>query len=61
MNALLGAAQKAMEVGGGQSFYRAAQLERCFRDVQGVRYHPIQEKTQVRLSGRHLFGLELDG
>ncbi|HEY8080066.1 MAG TPA: acyl-CoA dehydrogenase family protein [Labilithrix sp.] len=60
VNAILAAASKAMEVGGGQSFYRAAQLERCFRDVQGVRYHPIQEKTQVRLAGRHLLGLDLD-
>jgi hypothetical protein len=33
---------------------------RLFRDVQGVRYDPVQEKPATKLIGRHLLGLELD-
>jgi alkylation response protein AidB-like acyl-CoA dehydrogenase len=61
VNAVTRAAEKAMEVGGGTSFYRSTGLERCFRDIQGARYHPIQEKAQTRFTGRLLLGLDLDG
>lgn len=53
--------EKAMEVAGGAAFYRSLGLERLFRDVQAARYHPLQEKAQLRFSGRHLLGLEIDG
>ena len=52
---------KAMEVAGGASFYRSAGLERAFRDVQGARYHPLQEKPQLLYSGRLALGLDIDG
>jgi alkylation response protein AidB-like acyl-CoA dehydrogenase len=58
--AILQAADKAMELGGGAGFYRAAGLERCFRDLQGVRYHPIPEKPQTQLTGRFVLGLGFD-
>jgi alkylation response protein AidB-like acyl-CoA dehydrogenase len=51
---------KAMDVAGGGSFLRRNTLERLFRDVQGVRYHPLQEKPQNVLAGRFAFGLPLD-
>jgi alkylation response protein AidB-like acyl-CoA dehydrogenase len=51
---------KAMELAGGSSFFRAGTLERLFRDVQGVRFHPLQDKPQVVLAGRHALGLTLD-
>ncbi len=51
---------KAMELAGGGSFFRAARLERLFRDVQGVRFHPLQDKLQTALAGRHALGLPLD-
>ena len=60
-NAVIRAVEKAMEVSGGPGFYRSSGLERCFRDVQGARYHPIQEKPQTRLTGRILLGLDVDG
>jgi hypothetical protein len=47
-----------MEVASGPGFYRSAGLERCFRDIQGVRYHPWQERKQYRFSGRVALGLE---
>ena len=59
--ALLRAVDKALEAGGGAGFYRDAGLERLFRDVQASRYHPLPDKAQVRLTGRVLLGLDIDG
>ena len=59
-NAVLRAAEKAQELGGGAGFYRSADLERCVRDLQGARYHPLPEKPQTRLTGRLLMGLDFD-
>lgn len=61
VNAVLRTVDKAMEAAGGAAFYRAAELERLFRDAQGVRFHPVQEKPQVRYTGRVLLGLDADG
>jgi acyl-CoA dehydrogenase len=60
--ALLGRAtratvDKAMELAGGSAFFRANRLERLFRDVQGVRYHPVQDKPQTSMVGRYALGL----
>ena len=60
VNAVTRAAEKALELGGGGGFYRSAGLERCFRDLQAARYHPIPEKPQTHLTGRFLFGLDFD-
>ena len=60
VNAVTRAAEKALELGGGAGFYRSAGLERCFRDLQAARYHPIPEKPQTHLTGRFLFGLDFD-
>jgi alkylation response protein AidB-like acyl-CoA dehydrogenase len=53
-------AEKAMEAAGGSSFYRAAGLERLFRDIQGVRFHRPQERSQLAFSGRLALGLGID-
>jgi acyl-CoA dehydrogenase len=52
--------EKAMEVAGGAGFFRDAGLERLYRDVQASRYHPLQDKTNLRLTGRVLLGLDID-
>jgi acyl-CoA dehydrogenase len=52
--------ERAMEVAGGASFYRKTGLERLFRDVQAARFHPLQEKAQMRYSGRAALGWDLD-
>lgn len=49
---VLNAADLAMEIAGGNAFYRKLGLERLFRDVQGVRYHPLREEAQRKLSGQ---------
>ena len=53
--------ERAMEAVGGASFYRALGLERAFRDVQGARFHPLQELPQLELAGRLALGLDIDG
>lgn len=53
--------ERAMEVAGGASFYRDVGLERAFRDIQGARFHPLQEKPQLRYAGRLALGLDIDG
>jgi acyl-CoA dehydrogenase len=47
----------AMELAGGASFYRAAGLERCFRDIQAARFHPLQVGPQARYAGAVALGL----
>jgi acyl-CoA dehydrogenase len=59
--ALIGAVDKALEASGGAGFYRDAGLERLFRDVQASRFHPLPDKAQLRLTGRILLGLDIDG
>lgn len=53
--------ERALEVAGGMSFYRDAGLERSFRDIQAARFHPLQEKHQLRYTGRVALGLDIDG
>jgi indole-3-acetate monooxygenase len=59
--AVLRVAERAMEAAGGSGFYRAAGLERLFRDIQGVRYHRPQERMQVRYSGELALGRNPSG
>ncbi|MCS6622893.1 acyl-CoA dehydrogenase family protein [Roseibacterium beibuensis] len=51
----------AMEVAGGAAFHRDLGIERAFRDVQGARFHPLQQKPQLRYTGRLALGLDIDG
>jgi alkylation response protein AidB-like acyl-CoA dehydrogenase len=54
------AVDKAMELAGGGSFLRSSKLERLFRDVQGVRFHPMQDKPLAKTVGRAALGLPFD-
>jgi alkylation response protein AidB-like acyl-CoA dehydrogenase len=53
-NAAIKVVEKAMEIVGGQGFYRSFGLERLFRDVQAAKYHPLQEKDQLHFSGNYI-------
>jgi alkylation response protein AidB-like acyl-CoA dehydrogenase len=53
-NACVSAVTRAMEIAGGQGFYRNLGLERLFRDVQAAKYHPLPERDQERLFGEHM-------
>jgi acyl-CoA dehydrogenase len=56
----IGTVEKAMQVMGGGSFFRSVGLERLFRDVQGARFHPMQEMPQRELTGRLALGLRVE-
>jgi alkylation response protein AidB-like acyl-CoA dehydrogenase len=50
----------ALELAGGAGFYRANGLERCFRDIQGARFHPLQQGPQARYAGSLALDLPVD-
>ncbi len=56
----IAAVEYAMEVAGGAGFYRAAGLERRFRDIQAARYHPLQSGPQAEYAGSMALGLPVD-
>ncbi len=45
---------KAIEILGGKSYFRSSEIEKLFRDVQAVSFHPLPEKEQMRQRGRFL-------
>jgi alkylation response protein AidB-like acyl-CoA dehydrogenase len=53
-NASIKVVEKAMEIVGGQGFYRSFGMEKLFRDVQAAKYHPLQEKDQLRFTGEYI-------
>lgn len=56
----IAAVELAMEAAGGAGFYRAAGLERRFRDIQGARYHPLQTGPQALYAGSMALGQPID-
>ncbi|HLT76242.1 MAG TPA: acyl-CoA dehydrogenase family protein [Ferrovibrio sp.] len=58
---MLEAASIAMDAAGGSAFYRAAGIEKLFRDIQAARYHPLAMQPQHRLAGRIALGFTADG
>jgi indole-3-acetate monooxygenase len=53
----IAAVELAMELAGGAGFYRSQGLERRFRDIQGARYHPLQQGPQAQYAGATALGL----
>ncbi len=53
----IAAVEQAMELAGGAGFYRAAGLERRFRDIQGARYHVMRTAQQQEYAGSMALGL----
>lgn len=56
----IAAVEYAMELAGGAGFYRAAGLERRFRDIQASRYHPLQSGPQAQYAGAMALGLPVE-
>ncbi|WP_425051936.1 acyl-CoA dehydrogenase family protein [Psychromarinibacter sp. S121] len=52
--------EKSMELAGGAGFYRKAELERLFRDIQAARYHPLQKEIQTEYAGAMALGQSID-
>ncbi|MBE9167313.1 acyl-CoA dehydrogenase family protein [Pleurocapsales cyanobacterium LEGE 06147] len=57
--AVLNVVDLAMEITGGSAFYRKLGLEKLFRDIQGVRYHPLRGEAQRKLSGQLALGWDM--
>ncbi len=51
------AVELALELAGGAGFYRDNGLERRFRDIQGARFHPLQQGPQATYAGSMAMGL----
>lgn len=51
---------RALDVGGGASYFRRAGLERLFRDAQASRYHPVPDALQRELAGKSALGIPWD-
>ena len=56
----IAAVEYAMELAGGAGFYRAAGLERRFRDIQAALYHPLQSGPQAEYAGAMALGLPVE-
>ena len=50
----------AMEVVGGQSYYRRSPLEQCARDIRAAKYHPFTPEQTLLHAGRLALGLSAD-
>jgi alkylation response protein AidB-like acyl-CoA dehydrogenase len=50
----------AMEVAGGAAFFRGSPIERCYRDIRGVKFHPLGPEATLVHAGRHALGLPTD-
>lgn len=46
----------ALELAGGAGFYRRNGLERRYRDIQGARFHPLQNGPQAHYAGAMALG-----
>jgi alkylation response protein AidB-like acyl-CoA dehydrogenase len=44
----------AMELAGGQGFFRDFGLEKIFRDIQASKFHPLPERDQLVFSGNYI-------
>jgi len=58
--AALRTVELALEVAGGAGFFRDTGLERLFRDVQAVRYHPLRAHAQALYAGRLALGVDVN-
>ncbi len=49
---------QALEITGGQSFYKKHLLERLFRDVQASQFHPLPKWNQYEFTGKQLISTD---
>lgn len=55
--AMIDTVRLAIESSGGRGFSRTSPLERLYRDVHGVLFHPLPKAKQLLLTGRVAAGL----
>jgi alkylation response protein AidB-like acyl-CoA dehydrogenase len=47
----------AMDVAGGPAFFRGSVIERAYRDIRAIKYHPLTPEATLVETGRHELGL----
>ena len=48
----------AMDVAGGSAFFKGSVIERCYRDIRAVKFHPFTLEETLLHAGRVAMGLE---
>jgi alkylation response protein AidB-like acyl-CoA dehydrogenase len=48
----------AMDVAGGQAFFKGSLIERCYRDIRAAKFHPLTPDDTMIETGRHALGVE---
>ena len=47
----------AMDVAGGQAFFKGSVIERAYRDIRAAKFHPLTPEATLLESGRHALGV----
>jgi alkylation response protein AidB-like acyl-CoA dehydrogenase len=50
----------AMDLGGGPAFFKGSVIERCYRDIRAVKFHPLTPEATLVHGGRLELGLPVD-
>jgi alkylation response protein AidB-like acyl-CoA dehydrogenase len=50
----------AMELGGGQAFFKGSPLERAYRDIRAAKFHPLTPEGTLVHAGRLALGVPCD-
>jgi alkylation response protein AidB-like acyl-CoA dehydrogenase len=48
----------AMEVAGGPAYFKGSVIERAYRDIRAVRFHPLTRDATLVTTGRHALGVD---
>jgi len=48
----------AMEVAGGQAYFKGSVIERCYRDIRAAKFHPLHIEDTMVETGRHALGVQ---
>jgi alkylation response protein AidB-like acyl-CoA dehydrogenase len=46
----------AMEVAGGQAYFKGSPIERAYRDIRAIKFHPLQPEVALLHAGRVALG-----
>jgi alkylation response protein AidB-like acyl-CoA dehydrogenase len=50
----------AMDIAGGQTFYKGSPIERAYRDIRAIKFHPLTFEQTLTHAGRLALGLPCD-
>ena len=50
----------AMEIAGGGAFFKGSPIERAYRDIRGIKFHPFSNESDLLHAGRLALGRPCD-